>query len=173
MTNLKFEEIYSKLLKLQIFQYFKEDDPEDKRILEEAFHLLTVKNFKAKDFIITEGEEADTFFILVKGSVNITRKTFSGDKLALANLNDTMGVCFGENSLIEKAPRSATVQAITDCKTLVLTGGSFRQFSKEEPAFGYKVLLSLAQQMSKTINKTNNDVSILYEALYNEIEEDN
>ena len=32
MTSLTFEEIYSKLLKLQIFQYFKEDDPEDKRI---------------------------------------------------------------------------------------------------------------------------------------------
>jgi CRP-like cAMP-binding protein len=173
MTSLTFEEIYSKLLKLQIFQYFKEDDPEDKRILEEAFQLLTVKNFKAKDFIITEGEEADTFFILVKGSVQITRKTFSGDKLALANLDDTMGVSFGENSLIGKSARSASIQALTDCKTLVLTGGNFRQFSKREPSFGYKVLLSLAQQMSRTINKTNNDVSTLYEALYNEIEEDN
>lgn len=169
MTDMKFEEIYPKLLKLQLFQYFEEGNEEDKRLLEAAYKSITVKQFKAKDVIIKEGEIGDTLFILVSGKVSITRSTLSGDQIALAHLDDSMGVFFGENSLVENAQRSATITADTDCRTLVLTSSQFTEISEKEPAFGYKVLLSLAQQMSNTIKKSNTDVSTLYEALYNEI----
>jgi alkyl hydroperoxide reductase subunit AhpC/uncharacterized protein (DUF924 family)/CRP-like cAMP-binding protein len=72
---------------------------------------LQTVTFEAGKTILAEGEFGDTAFLIVSGSVDVS--VGSGPKQKhLATLR--AGDVFGEMSLIEPGPRSATVRAVTD-----------------------------------------------------------
>ena len=165
-----FETVLPKLLKIELFSSFKQDDENDRKILKLVYDNMVLKTFKKGDVIIKEGDYGDSFYILYKGSVQIFRNTPAGDRIALANLSSDMNIFFGETALISKDTRSATVIATTDCTTIVLSSRKFLQMCEKEPLLGYRVILILARRMSHTIRNSNNDKAALYEALFNEIE---
>ena len=66
-------------------------------------------SFKAGDTIIVEGDEGDTAFFIVSGSVEVI--VGQGAKARAVGMLQT-GEVFGEMCLIEPGPRSATVRAI-------------------------------------------------------------
>ena len=164
-----FDEVFPKLLKLQIFSDFKADDEIDKRILKKVYCELQVETFKAGEEIIKEGEKGESFYILTDGNVQVFRNTMAGDRIALANLSSDMGIFFGEAALIGTDRRGATVVATSDCKTCVITGKKFKELCEAEPVLGYRVMLCLARRMATTIKKANSDMETLYEALFDEV----
>ena len=166
----KFEEVLPKLVKIQLFSDFNIDNENDCRILRAVYDSMVIENYQKGDVIIEEGKIGDDFYILYKGEVHISRKTPAGDKIALADLSSDMNIFFGETALISDDPRTATVQALTDCRCIALSSTKFLDVCDKEPLLGYRVLLKLAQRMAKTIRDTNSDKATLYEALFNEIE---
>ena len=166
----KFEEVLPTLIKIQLFSDFNIDDENDCRILRAVYDSMVIENYQKGDVIIEEGKIGDDFYILYKGEVHISRKTPAGDKIALADLSSDMNIFFGETALISDDPRTATVQALTDCRCIALSSTKFLAVCDKEPLLGYRVLLKLAQRMAKTIRDTNSDKATLYEALFNEIE---
>ena len=166
----KFEEVLPTLVKIQLFSDFNIDDENDCRILRAVYDSMVIENYQKGDVIIEEGKIGDDFYILYKGEVHISRKTPAGDKIALADLSSDMNIFFGETALISDDPRTATVQALTDCRCIALSSTKFLAVCDKEPLLGYRVLLKLAQRMAKTIRDTNSDKATLYEALFNEIE---
>ena len=164
-----FEEVLPKLLKLQLFSEFRSENENDVRILRLVFDELKIKTFSAGTEIIKEGDDGENFYILTQGKVQIFRNTLAGDKIALAILSDEMGIFFGEAALIAKDKRSATVTALTDCRTSVISGKKFKELCDKEPALGYRVMLCLDQRLSSTLKKTNTDMTTLYEALFDEV----
>jgi len=168
-TALSFEEIIPRLLKLQLFQGFNADDENDRRILKEVYDETSVKYFKTGDVILKEGDTGEDFYILMEGKVKVSRNTMAGDKIALADLNSEMGIFFGEAALIGADKRSATVTATSDCRLRVISGRKFKDICEREPVLGYRVMYCLACRMRASLNKTNNDMTTLYEALFDEI----
>ena len=166
----KFEEVLPTLVKIQLFSDFNIDDENDCRILRAVYDSMVIENYQKGDVIIEEGKIGDDFYILYKGEVHISRKTPAGDKIALADLSSDMNIFFGETALISDDPRTATVQALTDCRCIALSSTKFLAVCDKEPLLGYRVLLKLAQRMAKTIRDTNSDKATIYEALFNEIE---
>lgn len=164
------EEVLPKLAKMEIFSDFDPAKEEDKQILTKVYERLIPQHFKKGEMIITEGDKGDYFYILLKGKVQVLQKTFANDIIALANLDDSMNIFFGEAALIGQDTRSASIVAITDCETIALSGEDFLTLAEAEPLFGYRVTLKLAQRMSATIKKANSDKSTLYEALLSEVE---
>ena len=158
----KFEEVLPKLVQIQLFSDFNPDDENDIRILRAVYDSMVIENYQKGDVIIEEGKFGDMFYILYKGKVKVFRKTPAGDKIALADLSSDMNIFFGETALISDDPRTATVQASTDCRCIALSSTKFLDV--------YRVLLKLAQRMAKTIRDTNSDKATLYEALFSEIE---
>jgi len=75
------------------------------------------------------------------------------------------GVYFGEMSLLESDPRSATVTSLSDCRLLELYQKDFLELVRNDPAMGLKLLLRLAQLLSRHLRKTNQDVVKLTTAL--------
>lgn len=169
MENAEFEEVLPKLLNIALFEGFDGNNENDRRILKIFYDNVTIRMCKAGEVIIREGDIGDEFYILRSGSVHIYRETLSGDNLALADLNADMNIFFGETALIGKDARSATVQALTDCRLIVLSSRKFHEICEKEPVFAYKVLLVLARRLIKTVNDLNKDKAILYEALFKEI----
>lgn len=166
----KFEDVLPNLLKMKVFQDFKIDDEEDRRIMQLVYKNLYTKTFKAGEIIIKQGELGDLFYILRSGSVQLSQKTMAGDYLALANLNAEQNVFFGEVALLGQERRSETVKALTDCKTVVLSSSKYIDICEKEPLLGYRVTLYIAKSMAESLKKKNADMATLYEALFNEIE---
>lgn len=169
MENKDFDEVFPKLLKIALFEDFRADDENDKRVLKMLYESTLIRNYKKDEVIIKEGDTGDEFYILTNGSVHISRNTPAGDSIALADLDSSMNIFFGETALISNDTRSATVAALTDCRLLVLSSKKFHEICQKEPVVGYRVLTVLARRMAKTIRDTNRDKATLYEALFNEI----
>lgn len=165
-----FEEILPKLTKMEIFSDFDYENENDKNILKKVYDRLVFQRFKKGEIIIQEGDHGDYFYILLKGNVQVRQQTFANDVIALANLDETMNIFFGEAALIGKDTRSASIVAMSDCDTIALSGDDFLELAESEPIFGYRVTLKLARRMAATIRKANQDKSTLYEALLSEVE---
>lgn len=164
------EQVLPRLTKLDLFSDFNPEKSEDKRILTALYETLSLKKFKKGDVIIKEGDKGDSFYILYTGTVQVQQKTLASDTIAIANLNAEQGIFFGEAALISHDVRSASVIALTDCSTIVLSGQKFLQLCEKEPVLGYHVTYRIAQRLADTIRKTNKDRTILYEALLNEVD---
>ena len=66
--------------------------------------------FKAGDVILSEGEEGNSAFLITAGSVEVIIGEGKKAK-TVATLGE--GAIFGEMSLLEPGPRSATIKAVT------------------------------------------------------------
>jgi CRP/FNR family transcriptional regulator, cyclic AMP receptor protein len=92
-----------------------------------------------------EGDFGHEFFVIVDGEAEVTRK---GKRLA----TDRSGDFFGEISLLEQTPRTATVTAKSSLRVFVLTGPSFRHLLDENPKVERKVLHALARRLLSLSN---------------------
>ena len=112
-------------------------------------------SFKAGDRIIAEGDNGDTAFFIVSGSVEV-----SIGRGANARTVGTLatGEVFGEMSLIEPGPRSATVTAATDTECLAASYEEFIAAIEENPtrAVGFmKTLVRRLRLMNDLIERGN------------------
>jgi len=88
-----------------------------------------------------EGSTGREFFVLVDGTVRITK---AGRKLTELGAGDW----FGEIALVTGGVRTATVTAATPVRVLVLSDRAFRHVVKEMPSIALKVLASLGERLS-------------------------
>ena len=145
-------------------------DLEDLEI-EQALDRTHRRDFSAGAVIIQEGEPGDSMYIMVSGEVEITKQLTlvldedTPKERVMIRLKAEDGVYFGEMSLLENAPRSATVTASTDCRVLEFFQQDFLGLIQQNPAMGVKLLLRLAQLLSRHLRKTNQDVVKLTTAL--------
>ena len=145
-------------------------DLEDLEI-EQVLSRTHPREFFAGSVIIQEGESGDSMYIMVRGEVEITKQlTLVLDKdtpkeRVMIRLKADDGVYFGEMSLLEQDTRSATVTALTDCRLLELNHQDFLELIRLDTAMGVKLMLHLAQLLSRHLRKTNQDVVKLTTAL--------
>ncbi|HZU79401.1 MAG TPA: cyclic nucleotide-binding domain-containing protein, partial [Acidimicrobiales bacterium] len=66
------------------------------------------------------------------------------------------GDFFGEMSLLDHGPRSATVTADTDLELLVLDGREFRQLVDASPGIAWKLLVAMAERLRQANRSLSN-----------------
>ena len=151
--------------KIFIFQDLEEEE------LQRVLQLTRPRFFSAKDVIIKEGESGDSMYIMREGEVNITKRlTLVLDQdlpkeKRMIRLKAADGASFGEMALLENDTRTATVTALTDCKLVELNRDDFLGFIRENSVTGIKIMLRLAQLLSRFLRKTDSDVVKLTTAL--------
>ena len=99
--------------------------------------------YSAGQNIVTEGSRAAAFFMIAEGRAKIIQ----GGK-ARGTLGP--GSYFGELALFDSLPRTATVQAETQVKTLVLSPQSFAGVLAENWAVTKKIFARLAARIRET-----------------------
>lgn len=107
--------------------------------------------YKAGDTIISEGDEGDTAFFIVTGSVEVL--IGQGAKARVVGALTT-GEVFGEMCLIDPGPRSATVKAVDDVECLAATYEEFIEAIELHPerAVGFmKTLVRRLRQMNELL----------------------
>lgn len=135
------------------------DGMEDKT-LSQIFKLGKVQNFKASQAIIEEGQPGGSLHIMISGRAEVSKSGKApGEKKYLADLN--RGSIFGEMSVFDDAPYSATVKAREDCSVHVIKGEDFKKFLKKNPDVAYDVFCTLISLISNRLRRTNLAFSLL------------
>uniref|UniRef100_A0A8D0GAD2 cGMP-dependent protein kinase n=1 Tax=Sphenodon punctatus TaxID=8508 RepID=A0A8D0GAD2_SPHPU len=102
--------------------------PEDK--LTKIIDCLDVEYYDKGDYVIREGEEGSTFFVIAKGKVKVTQ-SMEGQPLLIKTLQK--GDYFGEKALISDDVRSANIIADeNDVECLVFT---FKSLHNQAPPY--------------------------------------
>jgi CRP/FNR family transcriptional regulator, cyclic AMP receptor protein len=107
-----------------------------------------IQKFADGEIIFTEGDTSTEMYVVRSGKVEIS-KHVAGHSIRLAVLD--RGSFFGEMSLLEGLPRSATARAIGNVAVLVLRPGSLLLQIRRDPTFAFELL----QQLSGRIRDLN------------------
>lgn len=124
----------------------------DGKELETLGGYLRVERRPAGQPVCREGERDGTLFILVEGAASVVKDDGSGRQQPLASLGP--GHTLGEMSLVDGAPRSATVVAASDLLLLALSRDGLDRLCEERPKLAVKVLKKLAVFLSQRLRQT-------------------
>lgn len=102
------------------------------------------QRFKPGETILTEGEDGDTAFLIVDGTVEVI--VGDGDKPKVVGTLGP-GEVFGEMSLIEPGPRSATVKAESDTECIVTNYDEFIASLQENPERAVEFMKTLVRRL--------------------------
>ena len=117
-ASLSQEQVREKLDSVALFQGLESSDLE--RILGISESVLV----EAGETVFEEGERGDHFFIIVRGEVELRKRSGEGQK-KLAILRE--GQAFGEMALLNQTPRSASAHALCDTYMLSVSRAAFAQ----------------------------------------------
>ena len=97
-------------------------------------------NFEPDVQIIEEGESGSSMFLIVEGEVLIHR----GDQ-HLATLNPKE--CFGEMSILDHEPRSASATSLTDCLLLKVEQDHFHDILAQNLDVSLAIIRTLTRRL--------------------------
>jgi CRP/FNR family cyclic AMP-dependent transcriptional regulator len=104
------------------------------------------KVFRKGDIIFCEYEPGDTFYLIQSGRVQVVRIIGELEKnIAILNPGDY----FGEMSILENVPRSATTIALDDVKALEFSRENFEVLTLGNPQIALKLLKGFAQRINE------------------------
>jgi CRP-like cAMP-binding protein len=95
--------------------------------------------------LFREGEEGDRLYVVLDGKLKLGKSSPDGRE----NLQEILGPgeMFGELSLFDPGPRTATATAITDAKLLMLPHEKVLDLITAQPAVSLELLRRLAQRL--------------------------
>ncbi len=112
----------------------------------EVIHIVEVKHYAAGDIIFSEGEPGDAWFVLYRGAVDVLKHGVTGEK-KITELPDK--ACFGEISILDGSPRSATIRAETDAVAFRIPRDAFSELIDDNHLVAYKLLHQMAILLAK------------------------
>jgi HD-GYP domain-containing protein (c-di-GMP phosphodiesterase class II) len=110
--------------------------------------IITEKHYRKGEIIIQELTEAERFFIIYQGKIEITKRFDSNEESVLAVQSD--GDFFGEMALLDERPRSATARALEPTTVLEITRSDFDTLLYKAPALAFRILKELSSRLRET-----------------------
>jgi CRP-like cAMP-binding protein len=107
-----------------------------------------LEQFQPGEEIVAEGSLGDALYLVLTGSVQVTK-----NEHPLATL--TPGEFFGEMSLVEPAPRSATVSAIATSYVFRLPSIALQGLLERDPVAFNAVLVQIVRTLSDRLRHAN------------------
>jgi CRP/FNR family cyclic AMP-dependent transcriptional regulator len=108
---------------------------------------LTEARLRRGEVLFREGDSGDKLFIVTEGKVKLGKSSSDGRENLLAILGP--GQMFGELSLFDPGPRSATVTAVTDCVMQSLSHDELLKWLTGRPAVARGLLAQLGSRLRK------------------------
>lgn len=111
-----------------------------KRELRRVLAESQEERFREGREIVTQGSSGGRFFVITSGRATVSKR---GRKIASLRPGDY----FGEISILDKGPRSATVKAETEMWVRSISSWNFLSLLEEEWPMTRKILLALCQRI--------------------------
>ncbi len=125
--------------------FFQLLDDEERNILASQ---LDVVRFKAGDTIFNYGDPGDSLFVIRDGEVEVFFKDDTGGRIVLETA--TSGDFFGELSLLDNGPRTASVVAVRDTETLRVDRSDLDHLLHLHPEAALHLLTAMGRRMRVT-----------------------
>ena len=110
------------------------------RQLRAIARIADVQEVPAGEVLARTGEPGDRFFVIVDGAARIEVSAQNQSRMG-------PGSFFGEMSLLDGEPRSATVVADTAMRLLVISRRDFVTLLREVPSLTQQMLITLCQRV--------------------------
>ncbi len=98
--------------------------------------------------VFDEGEQGDSVYIVLAGKIKIGRKAPDGRENMLAVMGPSD--MFGELSVFDPGPRTATATAVTDVRLARLQHTALRAWMSDRPQIAEQLLRVLARRLRRT-----------------------
>ena len=142
---LKPNNLSARLQRLKTQQLFSTLTPRELAIVDGLLHN---RQYLAGEIVFDEGEEGQALYILLSGTVSVSRTRDSKCEV-LAEL--TSGSFFGDLALLDNTPRSAQVRAKEVCDMAVFFRADFVALMATDATIGYKISLQLARNLAQRL----------------------
>jgi len=117
------------------------------------FQALVERRYDPGEILFQEGEIGRALYILESGHVEISRRNAQGHLTRVAVLNP--GDYFGEMSLLDELPRSATAAAMDPVRAHLLYKTEVEKVCRISPRVGVAVMSHLASLLAARIRAMN------------------
>ncbi len=129
-------------------------DDQERAVLAQRIERMT---FPAGKVIFSRGDPGDAIYVIVRGVAEVSVKNDTGEKMVLETVKP--GEFFGEISLLDAGPRTATVTATEDLEALVIDRGDLEEFLKLRPAAAMDLLTAAGKRLRESANILRRTVS--------------
>ncbi|MBE9536384.1 MAG: Crp/Fnr family transcriptional regulator [Proteobacteria bacterium] len=119
--------------------------------LKHIAELCKRKTFAKDDYILYQGDLQKELYIILSGRVSVVLSSEEGREIVLDEFGE--GGFFGELSLLDEKPRSASVKAISDVRTIVLEKKDFIRIVKANPDISINILAIMGERLRKADDK--------------------
>lgn len=107
--------------------------------------------YKPGDYIFFEGDIDYHFYIVEQGVIQIFAKSKTGQRIDIAKVEE--GESFGEFAMLDRQPRSASAQAVTECTLIKVSEKGYEQLIGDLPIWANSMLKSFSKRL-KHMNQT-------------------
>jgi CRP/FNR family transcriptional regulator, cyclic AMP receptor protein len=118
-------------------------------VLDYLATLLTVETPPAGATLFREGEDANAMFVVINGEVEVLKKSKRSVEARVAVLGP--GDWFGEMSIVDIQPRSATVRALAPSRLLRVTSADLDALYRHDLRSYAIIILNLARELSRRL----------------------
>lgn len=129
----------SDLAAIKLFEFLDQDE------LDELAAAIDSQPLEAEETLFSAGDPGESLYIVESGSVELSIKDHSGQKivLKLAKENDI----FGEISMLDNRPRSASAVALEACQLFVLDRDDLLLLFQKKPDAGLNMLAAMGEML--------------------------
>lgn len=129
------------LRKVPLFSSLKDEE------LEAINRLSFVRKYPKDMVVLLMDEEGDTLFLIIRGKVKVTSFSESGKEIIFSILGE--GDFFGDMSLLDGKPRSASVVTVEESEICLLRRQDFNRLIESHPGIALKLLKELTTRLRK------------------------
>jgi CRP/FNR family cyclic AMP-dependent transcriptional regulator len=157
------------LRETEIFRNLTEDQ------IRKILKISRKVTFSEGEVILREGEEGDTFYIILEGTVEVVKSLVKGEgkrdeeedrqNKVFTRLNASGHAVFGEMALLETMRRTATIHTVTKCRFYEIKKDDFLSLAEADHELGFRIMLNLARIVSARLRKADEDTIKLTTAL--------
>lgn len=119
--------------------------------LDKLFATGSVLDAVPGDVIVEQDATDDTMYMIVEGTVSV-RVARGAEQQEVATLERP--ALFGEMAVLTRAPRRASVVAVTDARLIELPGSAVREVAESSEKFGRRLAMLMAARGKDLEKKT-------------------
>ncbi len=127
--------------------------------LEKIFRLARIKLYPGKTVILEEGKRGGALHVIVKGRVQVAKRV-EGKKDKLITVLGPQSI-FGEMSLFDNLPYSATITAAEETRCMVIPKSSLDELLVQDLRLANKLLTQIITILSQRLRNTNEELVAL------------
>ena len=143
------------LKKIPLFQEISEE------FLGEVAGRCEEQVFQPRDLVFREGQRGDRLYMILAGTVRITKNIEGIGEEQLALLKE--GAYFGEMALVDEAPRSADARAAVETRLAVMRKADLEELMFANRELASEILWNFVRTLSRRLRETNEKLRAAYQ----------